>query len=124
NFPSGVSAVASNGVWAVGAFGAASGSQTLIEHWNGVSWSVVASPSPGSGSNELHGVSAVSSSDIWAVGILSNTGSSSLTLIEHWNGVNWSVVPGVNFGSALTELFAVVSTAHSNVWAVGDFQNT
>jgi hypothetical protein len=126
NFLDAVSADASNDVWAVGAFGPAGpgASQTLVEHWNGVSWSVVSSPSPGTSSNELRGVTTVSSSDVWAVGILSNTGGSSLTLVEHWDGVSWSVVPAVNFGSALTEFFAVTAVAPNNVWAVGDYQNT
>jgi len=124
NVLDGVTAVSSNDVWAVGNFQNMGATQTLVEHWDGVSWSVVSSPSPGSSSNELHGVTAVKSNDVWAVGILSNTGGSSQTLIEHWNGLSWSLVPGVNFGSQLTELFGVTSTAHSNVWAVGDFQNT
>src|SRR5215469_6280943 len=47
----GVSAIASNDVWAVGEFSSVSAGQTLVEHWNGVSWSVVASPNVGSGSN-------------------------------------------------------------------------
>jgi hypothetical protein len=120
-----VSADAPNDVWAVGTLtntGAAS--QTLIEHWDGTSWSVVSSPSPGSSSNELRGVSAHASNDVWAVGILSNTGGSSQTLVEHWDGTSWSVIPAVNFGSTLTELFGVTSLAPNNVWAVGDFQNT
>jgi hypothetical protein len=42
---------------------------TLIEQWNGASWSVVASPNVGSQDNFLHGVAAItSSSNVWAVG--------------------------------------------------------
>jgi len=125
NFLYGVAAISSTDVWAVGDFQNTGGaSQTLIEHWDGVSWSVVPSFSPGSSSNELRGVSADASNDVWAVGILSNTGGSSQTLVEHWNGASWSVVPAVNFGSTLTEFFGVTSLAPNNVWAVGDFQNT
>ena len=49
-------------------------SQTLIEHWNGTTWSVVASPNVGTQLNGLNGVTAVSTSDIWAVGSDGNTG--------------------------------------------------
>src|SRR5215467_9326066 len=49
----GVSAIASNDVWAVGEFSSVSAGQTLVEHWNGVSWSVVASPSPALDFNSL-----------------------------------------------------------------------
>jgi hypothetical protein len=124
NFLYGVTVVASNDVWAVGdAQNTGAASQTLVEHWDGTSWSVVSSPSPGSNANELRGVSADAANDVWAVGITSNTGSS-LTLVEHWDGANWSVIPAVNFGSALTEFFGVTSIAPDDVWAVGDFQNT
>jgi hypothetical protein len=52
-----------------------SGTQTLIEHWNGTRWSVVASPSPGSDSILL-GVGRVPhSSTVLAVGVFSNDSS-------------------------------------------------
>lgn len=59
---------------------------TLTEHWNGVRWTVVASPNPPSVYlNMLRGVSAVSGDDIWAVGTTDYTS----TLIVHWNGTSW-----------------------------------
>src|SRR5947209_11172460 len=73
---SGVAAVSANDIWAVGSSGnQRSGAQTLIEHWNGSSWSVVTSPSPATGNNELFSVSAASASSIWAVGFLTNNTS-------------------------------------------------
>src|SRR5437016_5171251 len=55
-----VAVVAANDVWAVGDITAGNGaSQTLIEHWNGTAWSVVASPSPSPFHNVLNGVTAV-----------------------------------------------------------------
>src|SRR6266568_4951131 len=56
-------------------------SGTLIFHWDGTAWTLVNSPSPGSGPNQLEGVSAVSGSDAdaWAVGnysSLDNPGAS------------------------------------------------
>ncbi len=42
--------------------------QTLIEHWDGSSWSIVSSPNP-AGVNDLSAVTAVpGTSDAWAVG--------------------------------------------------------
>ena len=92
----GVSAISASNVWAVGWYAPASGAQfkTLIEHWNGTSWSVVPSPNPSISVNILYDVSAVSSNDVWAVGYFS--GSTYKTLVEHWNGSSWSVVPGAN----------------------------
>src|SRR5438105_1213910 len=57
-------------------------------------WSVVTSPNVGGSCPSLGAVAAVSKSDVWAVGLhYSNNGSfPSRTLIEHWNGTNWSLV--------------------------------
>src|SRR5258707_68301 len=78
---------------AVGAQGTVQGhSKTLIEHWDGAHWSVVHSPNIGTSANGLSAVTAFSSSDIWAVGEDSNGKVGARTLIEHWNGKQWSVV--------------------------------
>jgi S-layer homology domain len=75
----GVTALSPSDIWAVGANG-----QTLTEHWNGSSWSVVSSPSPGSSYNYLNGVTAISSSDVWAVGY-QRSGFTNATLVERYN---------------------------------------
>ncbi|HEY4388878.1 MAG TPA: hypothetical protein VGN34_30885, partial [Ktedonobacteraceae bacterium] len=53
-------------------------SKTLIEHWNGSTWSVVPSPSPGSSPassfNFLNGIEALSPHNIWAVGFFGDVG--------------------------------------------------
>jgi hypothetical protein len=56
-------------------------SRTLIESWNGTSWSIVPSPSRASGSS-LDGVSCVSATVCTAVGSYINTSGASRTLIE------------------------------------------
>ncbi len=121
----GVAAVSPTDVWAVGSFAPQgfSPSQTLIEHWNGTSWSIVASPSPGTQLNGLNGVTAVSTSDIWAVGQFNN-GTGQQTLIEHWNGTSWSVVSSPNVSGASNELLAVAAVSTTDVWAVGQFTTT
>ena len=43
NILRGVGSISSNDVWAVGE----SGTQSLIEHWDGSAWTIVSSPSPG-----------------------------------------------------------------------------
>ena len=99
---SGVAAVSTNDVWAVGYHGDPyyNPIQTLIEHWNGTAWSVVASPNEGTNNNELHGVAAVSPNDVWAVGFYTDSsGAHGQTLVEHWNGSAWSVVPSPNRGT-------------------------
>ena len=57
------------------------GPRTLIESWNGTSWSLVPSPSPGPEINELAGASCVSAAACTAAGTDGGTGYSR-TLIE------------------------------------------
>ncbi len=118
-----VSAVSSDDVWAVGAYVGTTRDQTLTEHWDGSEWSVVSSPSPGSGDFIfLNGVSAVSSNDVWAVGNYDNTTEDPMvTLIEHWNGNQWSVVPSPNLGIYDNDLIGVSAVSSNDVWAVGDY---
>src|SRR5207248_8739770 len=59
----------------------------------------VPSPNATDGFNYLYNVGVVSSTDAWAVGFSRPEGSSSeATLIEHWNGSSWTIVPSPNPG--------------------------
>src|SRR4030095_1324994 len=86
----------------------------------GGNWQVIPSGNGPNPVNELHGVSALTENDVWAVGVSYNTertvGSS---LIEHWNGAQWSVVPSPNPSSSLNILYSVAAVAANDVWAVG-----
>ncbi len=83
-----VAIVSANDIWAVGeSQNATSGiAQTLIEQWNGSSWSVVSSPNPGSGSSpgdSLRGAAAdPSSGQTWAVGQFTAASGATQTLTE------------------------------------------
>lgn len=57
----------------------------------------------------LEAVAAVSKSDAWAVG----------SVIEHWNGRKWSVVPGAKSGKCAVFLYGVAARTASLAWAVG-----
>jgi hypothetical protein len=107
--PGSVDAISPTNVWAVGqALNAdtLASEATLIEHWNGTSWSVVPSPTAGTG-DYLNGVTASGSADVWAVGSYLPSGSSDeQTLTLNWNGTAWSTVssPTASNGSALTSV--------------------
>src|SRR6266568_4088953 len=121
---SAVAAVSANDVWAVGSSGnQRSGAQTLIEHWNGSSWSVVTSPNPGSIYNTLYGVTVISAANVWAVGYYVNTTGVTQTLIEHWNGTSWSVVKSPSPATGNNELFSVSAASASSIWTVGFLTN-
>ena len=123
---SGLTAISSNDIWAVGFSTSAndpSDIRSLIEHWNGSQWSIVDSPNPGIGGNQLNDVIARSPNDIWAVGYSPRSrypGQEALTLVEHWNGKQWSVVKNTDFGSDSNILYAIAQVPHSGeLWVVG-----
>ena len=83
--------------------------RTLVERWNGRSWSVVASRSPGNNGDTLDSVSCASTTFCMAVGSYTNGPASSEPLVERWNGRIWAVVPnppppGSRFGSSLNSV--------------------
>src|SRR5690242_8698341 len=85
---SAVTCVSASDCWAVGNFTDVDFiQQTLIEHWNGNTWSIISSPTAGFGNNALNGVTCASTSNCWAVGVYDGT-SAQQTLIEHWDGVS------------------------------------
>ncbi len=84
------------------------------------SWVVQTSQDPG-GKSVLYGVSAPSTTDVWAVG-QTTSGQTTDTLIEHFDGSAWSVVPSPNPVRAYNQLQAVYARTASDAWAVGDAQ--
>ena len=121
----GVKAIAANNVWAVGtSYSYVSTEQTLIEHWDGTSWSTVPSPNPNS-INELSDVVRVSpTSQLWAVGYTRQGGAVQQTLIEHWNANTWSVVNSTNPSTSGNGLNGIAAISATNIWAVGSYYNT
>ena len=122
-----VSCVSPNDCWAVGyqadpAYGFP-GSETLIEHWDGSSWSVVVSPNLAEPVpyGVLQTVACASASDCWALGYGSNavTGSADpLTL--HWDGTLWSLVATTNPNPNASQFIQQVTCpSATNCWAVG-----
>ena len=87
---SGFSYISASACAAVGEI-VASSLQTLVEMWNGSSWSIV--PSPNSASDEDNGLrpgSCVTPSACASVGAFNN--GDGQTLIEQWDGSSWSIV--------------------------------
>src|SRR5439155_966267 len=80
----------------------------------------IARPNGSGQVNELHSVSALAENDVWAVGVSYNTERTlGSTLIEHWNGSRWSVVPSPNPSSSVNMINAVAAVSANDVWAVG-----
>jgi len=117
-----VSAVSSNDIWATGRYMYDTDhylDRTLTMHWDGVQWSIV--PNADTGYNRGSGaIQAISSNDVWIVGAgQQNTNDEPASMIMHWNGVAWSLVPIVNLGNGPNNLDDVSAVSSDDVWAVG-----
>lgn len=132
NFLWALSATSPTDIWAVGDKVAAGVPvRTLVEHFDGTKWTVVPSPNPiGSGdlsANVLTSVQAVSATDVNAVGWIRDSGTQRvLTLIEHWDGTKWKVIPSPNQGQApgdLNVLNGVTEISATDLYAAGHFEN-
>jgi hypothetical protein len=124
----GASADAPNDAWAVGFSGPENdSSRTLAMRWDGTSWKIVATPSVGSGANQLNGVLALAPNNVWAVGFSTPVAppkqAATLTLIEHFDGTNWTVVPSPNVGPnsmyQSNRLFGLTANSSTDIWAFG-----
>jgi hypothetical protein len=90
-------------------------------------WSEVDSPNvAGNNSNGLNDVGVVSANDVWAVGdsydyVYPNL-SPMTTLIEHWDGSQWTIIPSPNGTITGTNILnAVAAVSANDVWAGGSF---
>jgi len=126
----GVAVAGPRTIWAVGQrYGRTNpfGDTTLTTRFNGNGWTQVPSPNPlhrnDTDQDWLTSVSVVAPNDVWAVGRYGNhdLGPLDQTLVEHWNGSRWSVVPSPSpGGSSLDDdLWGVAAVASNDVWAVG-----
>jgi hypothetical protein len=122
----GASADATNDAWAVGFQGARS---TFAMRWNGAKWKDVATPNVGAGPNQLNAVLALAPNDAWAVGFSTPDAppqqSATLTLIEHFDGTSWTVVPSPNVGpnsvNQSNRLLGLTANSPNDIWAFGSY---
>ena len=113
--------LSASNIWAVGTAADPNSGDftgTRIQHWDGATWTDVATPPAGLGAN-LWGAAAVSPNSIWAVGWSYTSSLSTRSLVEQWNGRKWKVVPGAHTstGDALNGAAAIPGT--KRLWAVG-----
>jgi hypothetical protein len=118
----GLAAVAPGDAWAVG-YQETPDSPSLVEHFDGTRWRRVASPKPhggGTASTALGFISAVSSTDVWAAGqlIYSATPQIEDTLVEHWDGTRWSIVPSPD-PRPTNHVFGLSADSGTDAWLIG-----
>lgn len=92
----------------------------LVLHWNGIGWSRVATPAPaGATDSYLYNASCLSASSCWAAGMYT-IGAAHHTLLEHWNGTTWAIVPSPTPGhTSYSALTAAGCTGPASCVAVG-----
>lgn len=107
-----VAAVSMNDVWAVGTTGPSYGPTSLVEHWDGKSWTVISSPMLGYKS-VLSSATATSSTNVWAAGAYTEEGGAGHALVEMWNGSAWTAVSD----PATQPILSISATSATDVWA-------
>jgi hypothetical protein len=126
DFLFGASADATNDAWAVG-FNVSDSITTSAMHWDGTNWKRVATPNVGKGTNKLNAVLALAPNDVWAVGFSTPVAppkqAATLTLIEHFDGASWTVVPspkvGPNSVNQSNRLLGLTANSANDIWAFG-----
>jgi hypothetical protein len=114
-----VDALSSTNAWAVGSSRTATSRKSLIQRWNGTSWTIVSSPNPGTLGNSLLGVEATGPNDIWAIG-WKNSGDGLRSLLLHYNGTGWTEAAGVpRVGTGDNVLTGISAVSSDDVWATG-----
>jgi hypothetical protein len=123
----GVSCVSSTECYAVGGTQSGATTQvTLIELWNGTTWSVQKSPNPtGAIASVLHGISCTSATACISAGSYVSSSGITETLTESWGGKEWSIKKSPNPKGALgSELAAASCTSSTACTAAGRYANS
>jgi hypothetical protein len=106
--------------FAVGGYSRLGLNKTLIEHWNGSSWTIMSSQNRSDTMDyrtALTGVSCPTATSCFAVGRYSDA-----KIIEHWNGSQWTIMTDHSQPpSTLTELAGVSCPITTSCFAVGTY---
>jgi hypothetical protein len=120
-----VSCTSATACIAVGGYQTRHAVKTLVESWNGTTWSVMPSPNKGSIVTALYGVSCTAADACAAIGHYSNSVTGLQSMAESWNGSTWSIVPLPNEpGEQLSLLTSISCTAADDCVAVGGYGGT
>ena len=107
NFLNSVSCSSASSCMAVGQLNTGANNQSLVEGFNGSSWSILPSPNTSSiVDNQLSSVSCTAASNCVAGGA---AGATLQTLIQQWDGSGWSIVYSPNASASARNVLSSVS---------------
>ncbi len=116
----GVAVVAANDVWAVGESSSGSkgqGTQVLLMHWDGKTWSTVQSAVKEQ-DGTLSAATAISADNVWAAGYYTDkSGTVYRPLFTHWDGKTWNEISPEGNAS----IWSIAAVSASDIWATGNF---
>ncbi|MDQ3705572.1 MAG: S-layer homology domain-containing protein [Chloroflexota bacterium] len=92
----------------------------FIAHWDGHTWSQMPGPTIDATSAGLYDVKALAPDDVWAVGSTTQGCCYYRTLVLHWDGSSWSVVPSFSEGSG-GRLLGIDALPDGDLWAAGTY---
>ena len=92
---------------------------TLVERWDGTTWSIEPTPPPPGAGDALNHVACTSAMACVAVGYRFAADGAQVTLVESWDGHTWSVVLSPSPGTWRSNLQSVVCTGPAACLAVG-----
>lgn len=123
NTLNGVACAPGGACWAAGWYADNSSGLSLILENSGAGWSVVGSPNqPSPGTNDqLAGITCATALECYAVGsYYDRLGHAYRTLVEQWNGADWTIAPSADVdGSEASSLLGVSCVGAGQCRAVG-----
>jgi len=128
-----VATISSDDVWATGEYTIASQTFTLAEHWDGVSWTIVPSPSPSACAvctwATFDAVAAAGPNDIWAAGgkrVQSTDGYvGTHVFVARYDGSAWTVMnTPLTVGGSGAHVNGIEIISPNDTWFFGEWIDT
>ena len=118
----GVSCPSTTSCIAIGYYSPMTGDRTLAEHWNGSSWGIMTAADPNdSTGTDPDGIFCPSTKSCF-VGGSYHSGMTSKSLLMHWNGTNWSVMPhSLPAGGSYGDFYSISCPSLRSCFATGGY---
>jgi alpha-tubulin suppressor-like RCC1 family protein len=117
-----VSALSGSDAWGLTSSGK-DGTISDASHWNGTAWKRTKLAAPAGGTGSVGAIYAAGPADVWVAGTVVETAGNEQTLIEHWTGKAWTIVPSPDpfpeSGFGFDSLSAISGSGPDDIWAVG-----